>query len=1491
MRSKAAAPRLAVLLFPLVFLLTSTCGFAQERPVNLLRNGGYEHSGGWSLGAAAKVVPSDRGDKALLITDAGAANQDVLLGPATRTVSCAVDLRTEDVKPDGTGYAYAAAYQLSETGELVAYKDFAQAVGTRPWQRHTVTVPVAPGATILSLRCGLFNASGKVWLDNWTVVEGERALRPEEVVDPESAPRVDNTVAILREPQMPVRGAGSSPERLARLFEGAGFKVRFLTAEQMADPRQLSTSLNSLVILPYGQSFPAIARNSFTAFLRQGGSFISLGGYALNYLLMERDGRWLEEKEVLAQLREAALTHSVLPDGGFEATQNAPIAGTVLDGKWHRDGTICTVTSEEPREGRSCARVEVAADSPREDRWYLDLKPRPGARYVVSGWVRTRDVVPIGNGFAYLALYEYGAKDELGPWKDFAQVTGTHEWQQFQYEYTPSAQTVRLHIKAGLYRATGTAWFDDIRLAEVTGSVARPMNTATGSPGDGLGVSPTQIGVFDASYPLRRVASARPAAGQFILRTEGSLASPLSGWVASGVQGSDNARWIPLVSTYDRFGRERGPLGSLMINYGGYFAGSMWGYFGVENEDLFDGRYPWLDASLVDLTRFVCRGAFLRSFTTDQAAYRDGEPVNLSVVAVSQGVQSRRGQVVVEALPAGKEDQAQAVGTVPFELSPGETRTCQVTWNPGTFAADLYQVRARLEIDGRPVDQMVSGFAALKPQTLAQGPGLRFSDNYYRLNGRPTFLFGSDTYANVYRSACENPWTWHLDHVAARDMGFNVYENLQFCNPPTYEYTPAQWRQFEAMAQSCQREGLVFMPCQLCGHNVAIGDPALERQAAECTAYAQHLGQVPGLLYYLNGDFAFRVEDKPALKVLWNQWLATRYSGKQALAASWGDEVYGDWGNLDYPPPSTGRWDSVREVDHARFNVWLTSRWVDRMTAGVRKADTQHPITSEYYQRPHGGIDLPLTLGAQDASNFGYFDLPYRDEEFLPLALRLNDLRLRGKSVGLGEYGVKTHPAWALENGARGYHILRTEQEQDRLFLAVAHYGFAMGACKVQNWCLRDASENVFPWGVFYPNGRLPKDVATVHRNLSLVWRHFEPRYTTPQVAVLLPDGLRLGAQSGLGMEVGYNAFRALLGLHQQFGVINEQHVAALTHDTQVLIWPSPLCPEDPCYQKVLQWVREGGRLLVTGDLSRNGDRQPTRRARLEELCGARFVEQLTTPPFRNAAKVQAVTDGATTLELSPCQRVQPTTGQVRLATPDGTPILIENRVGLGTVTFCTDAIETGAADQAIPLLTWLYAKALAPVPSTATQPRLTSDLHLCRQPLASGGEFSVVYNTNLPPGAVTAAIPAGPFTVQARVAARYPGLAVSSGEGKLVAVGASGEAAVDGKPLLQGEAQVICLALDRENLAESSAVLLCPFTTGRTQLQSARQWRSPVTVVGDIQDGKRRTFEVRRGLSSVQLDEDLRTCLLLICEETEVGRWTKALEDVLRYPDRIKGM
>ena len=77
--------------------------------------------------------------------------------------------------------------------------------------------------------------------------------------------------------------------------------------------------------------------------------------------------------------------------------------------------------------------------------------------------------------------------------------------------------------------------------------------------------------------------------------------------------------------------------------------------------------------------------------------------------------------------------------------------------------------------------------------------------------------------------------------------------------------------------------------------------------------------------------------------------------------------------------------------------------------------------------------------------------------------------------------------AAAILGGATGYHIVRTEEEQKQLFMAVAHYTLGLGGATVQNWCLRDAQARVFPWGMFYPNQLVPKDVAYVHRNQSLI--------------------------------------------------------------------------------------------------------------------------------------------------------------------------------------------------------------------------------------------------------------------------------------------------------------------------------------------------------------------------------------------------------------------
>ena len=98
---------------------------------------------------------------------------------------------------------------------------------------------------------------------------------------------------------------------------------------------------------------------------------------------------------------------------------------------------------------------------------------------------------------------------------------------------------------------------------------------------------PAQIGAFDASYPLKRACRLRTATGQHLVHSAIDRKEPLKGWAASGVVGYDNARWIPLLETDDRFDRPRGPAAAVMFHYNGFYAGSAWAYFGLENLDLF----------------------------------------------------------------------------------------------------------------------------------------------------------------------------------------------------------------------------------------------------------------------------------------------------------------------------------------------------------------------------------------------------------------------------------------------------------------------------------------------------------------------------------------------------------------------------------------------------------------------------------------------------------------------------------------------------------------------------------------------------------------------------------------------------------------------------------------------------------------------------------------------------------------------------------------
>jgi len=211
--------------------------------------------------------------------------------------------------------------------------------------------------------------------------------------------------------------------------------------------------------------------------------------------------------------------------------------------------------------------------------------------------------------------------------------------------------------------------------------------------------------------------------------------------------------------------------------------------------------------------------------------------------------------------------------------------------------------------------------------------------------------------------------------------------------------------------------------------------------------------------------------------------------------------------------------------------------------------------------------------------------MPGRDIDRLPGAIGFADMRAKGKSVSLGEFGVKMHTAWTVENGAVDYHIVRTERQARDLWLMLSHYALGLGASKIQNWCLDDASERVFPWGLFYPNDLVPKDIALTYRNIGLLFRLLTPRYEPPRVTVLLPDRHRLGPQSGRIHDAIWRTFATLTGLHIRYNTLNEGALDQLPAETRVLIYPVPYCLDDATYGRLLAFVRQGGALYVSGDL------------------------------------------------------------------------------------------------------------------------------------------------------------------------------------------------------------------------------------------------------------------------------------------------------------------
>lgn len=1207
----------------------------------------------------------------------------------------------------------------------------------------------------------------------------------------------DYRAAIFDEPNFPIEGCATPAQTFLDACAEQGIGAERLNADAISDATRFNGSRYDLLIVPTGASFPLSAKSALLQFLQQGGDLLCTGGYAFDNLCVRDNGAWISYKDYwvqqMGEARNPAL--HLTSNGSFEEGKSG----------WSTARPdLCKIVETTPYSGRYCAQiVNTASDG--GARWEKTLPVKAGESYLIGAQVRTGDIQ--GSGYGYLAVYQYDAQGTLLKFIDFAQFWKSQDWKRSETLLTIEKQAAKVMFYGGLFQASGSLWMDDVTCAPL--AKEERINAHYGNPQDGLIVDSTQLTLFSPDQWFEG-ATLKPAMEN----------SGMADWASPGaVKGYEatsqlryNARWIPWLAAYDQQGRPSGIAGAFVDHYSGALNRSRWAIFGVANRDVFSGSEG--QTLLRETLKRLSNGIMLQSLTTDYALYQKGEtaPIHLKVNNIS--MKPANVTCTLTLSPLGVEDIStnlySVVQQIPFPAQ--STQTLDFSWTVPESAPDFVVIKAEIKSENRLTDRIESGFCVADDTVVQKGIPIRYRDNAFELgSSRKVCLWGTDTYANMFSSPSQSPRTWLRDLQMMRDYGLHMYENLQYISWQN-GYSQKQWRQMDAIVQLSQKFDLPYMAGLLIGQNVVVDNSELQKQVELCRTFAERYARVPGLIYYLNGDFQLLLKDTGDIRGLWNDFLRQRYASDEALKKAWpANTVEAPIGSIPVRDYAAQTVYDVKARDLNLFRVGLMKRWIGALCQAIRNQDGDHPITSEYYQRPYSGIDLRLTLGDMDAANFGYFDRPETDIARLMATIKWNDMRLYGKTVNIGEFGVKTHDAWAMERGGSHYHIQRTPEQQLELFWSVVHAALAMGVTKIQNWCWSDDSDSVFPWGIAWSNPARPKPAAKLYRNLRFLAEQMQPEYVPAEVVFMMPDNWRLGAPENLSHTSLLNALECLLAAGAPYDVIDENQLERLSaKPPRLLVAPLAYALEDETIQRLIALAEGGTRVYLSGDPSMNPLGQRIEE-RLEKLCGVQ------------SSGVSAHPSGLAVPQVTPTKAEQ-------IENPMNTPFF-RTKVGSGEVYFSPTPWET-----------------LPGVDVFVEQPEITAsaktNLYLSLLPLAgiaapaSVASSSGVWRIMKTPGGdrqwlslfprskscvnATVEIESNAHRVRYEFQKAVPAGVLSDSQNRLLAATGSGNLFVDSKSAIQGNSPWTVVSLEKRSLADSQTLLVSATNGGRVWWSSA---------------------------------------------------------------------
>lgn len=1433
----------------------------------------------WPKGHSALEVHSESGDYARFL----------VLGPTIgKTYTLSGWVKVQDVRPqEEAAGAYFSASQYEFQGRPTQFtvdedqlkeKHSGNYTGDIAWQRFSQSFICAPSVAWVEIVAGLYRASGTAWFAGLTLVEGDKTADVDEVVDLwqatqwahedvlKSSGRGKRAAAILRD-AIPVRGYASDPQQVGRALSES-YDVSYLSADQLADAAQLNNAKFDLLVLPYGESFPLDAKSAVLAFLAAGGDLLTMGGYAFQSPVIRKDSAWKFYDDV------------VRDEGGVNLLPSFP------DG-WKKQGTDY-VSAE-----GSVAVVQVPTGHWEQNTaWFCDIPAKGEAQqYFFTAQISCKDVRPAPDGYGYISIVQ---QDENGYDVYVEEIVleelrGTHEEHKVERLIFLAPQCHMLRIRCGLKYATGQVRATDFRLEHRSPQVR--INTAYGFPQDELRIDPHQIGMFDADFRLKNAASLHAYADQCVVNEIKPLSGDVQGYAATCVVGMEKARWIPLLDARDELGCKRGAAGALVHNVRGEYARGSWAFFGVENRDIFAIGNTEGESILHDVARALASKCFLHRCETDFACYRQGETVRARVLVSNFGREAASLKVRWRCVSA--EQQEAFTSSQKIDLQAGETRMVETTWRVQHFSSDFYSFVATLsqESEGKCIDRIETGFPVWSEEMLRKGLPFEFKDNYFQVHGRSMFLQGTDDYAHTFVTQDENPLTWKEDAQGCRDSCIDVYENLLGLRGPQQRPTKTWWRWIDAMLLNVQHVGGVFFPGMLIFSNTAVSDKDMADQQAYVEAFAERYKDAAGIMYYLNGDLELHNPNLPDLQHRYNEYLRDKYGSDAALRDAW---------KITPPEKPIGElairnggadWSDIRTLDDFHFRTYLVRRWLNGMYDSVRKVDKTHPVTAEFYQHPSHGIDLLNALGNLELANFGYFDLKDDDYYFFPQTCKFLDQRVRGKGINIGEFGVKTHPAW---NGCSGYVEARTEHYEQAYFLAIAHYGFALGASKIQNWCWKYPSDLPFEWGINYSNELIGRDVLAFYRNSGLLFRSLRPHFESSDTLVLLPGDNRKGGQGERIAQALRNGIRLLMDQRVPFNTLPDEYIDEIPAGVKTIFYPLPYCPSDAIVKRLTEFVEAGGQVYLSGDISYDSSRNRTRTQRLKELCGMEFVsERYPNIAYQKGtlATEPAVGSIWPAYEAFPGIVTKTAGATVLLGASGGVPVVTEFKRGKGRVIFSADPIELHGDPRYHDYVSAFYRALVTELGLANEAVEPASELvHCFHVPSQDEKDIRVLVNYGADGKSRTVSVPTAAGKARLTLDSLMPGVVVAQKDKGVLVVESSGDVAIEGRTLVISDLHFIAMSLDERALNESKVSLLLPMGEGKLRLSNADRWHKPVFLFGEIQNGQWKQHQktkasVDGNALELTVSGATRLAMVIVCEEDDVAQAVRRVKILATEP------